>query len=108
MKLTQGKVRKLIREEYKRASMQRLDELFAGSSAGSYIKQGVAKLWEADHLIQRALAEVDTNEEHAMLQQVHKAIEQLAFSVHDKAEALVSGSVNPKPKKKGPLPTPKG
>lgn len=107
MKLTQKQVRRLVREEYRRASMRRLDELFAGSNVGSYVKQGVAKLWEADNFIQRALAEAETTQEHQLLQQVHNMIEKLAFAVHDKAEHLVAGGGKPKPKAKAPLPTAK-
>ncbi|MFA6573603.1 MAG: hypothetical protein WCT13_05555 [Patescibacteria group bacterium] len=100
MKLTKSQLRKLINEE-----LGRLDELHPGSAMGSYLKQGVAKLWEADNMIQRGIAEASTDQEHSLLTAIHNAIEKLAFAVDEKMQHIVSGNVNVK--KKAPLPTPK-
>lgn len=98
MKLTEGQLRSIINDVLKEETvrqrkqlLRRIDELFAGSSVGSYMKQAVAKLWEADNMVQRALAEADTNDEHKLLTMIHQAIEHLAHNVDDKVQSIMSG-----------------
>lgn len=97
MKITTGQLRQLIKEEYKR----RLIELHAGSQAGEYMKQGVTKLWEADNLFQKALSEVETDQEHKVVNAVHQAIEKLAFAADDRLQKIISGQSTKQPQKKG-------
>lgn len=87
VKISRQQLRKLINEEVRRGrpelleeTVQQLNELYPGSKLGSYLKQGVTKIWEADNLIQKALAEAP--EEHwEEINEMHKAIEQVGFQV---------------------------
>ena len=111
MKLTKQHLKNLIKEEF----IRRLNELHPGSSMGSHLKQGIAKLWEADNMFQRALAEAETNEEHAAVDSIHKQIEKLAFEADNKMHGIIAGDVNntklpasgQPAKKKAPPPPPK-
>lgn len=100
MKLTKGQLAGLIKEEMKRKRLVRLDEvarrlneLYPGSNIGSFMKQGVAKMWEADNFFQKALSEAEDDTAYNAINQIHKALEQMTFSAHDKMESIVSGDL---------------
>lgn len=99
MKITAGQLRTLIKEEYKR----RLDELYPGSNLGSYLKQGVTKLWEADNMFQRALSEAEDDGQHKSINAVHQAIEKLAFAADDRMQRIIAGESS-KPNKPKSVP----
>jgi hypothetical protein len=110
MKLTQKQLRKLINEEVRRDRMQtlaevarRLNELHPGTSVGTAMKQGVEKVWEADKLFQQALAQAPDDETWNIIDAVKKAVEKLAYQVHDKIESAF-GAKDAAPAKKRPLP----
>jgi len=102
MKLTNATLKRLIKEELRR----RLHELHPGSEVGSYMKQGITKLWEADNFFQRALQEAETDSEISVIKEIHSATERLAFSVDSKSQSIISGDVN-RAKKKAPPPPPR-
>jgi hypothetical protein len=84
VKLTKRQLRQIINEE-----AQRLHELHPGSNMSSYVKQGIAKLWEADNLFQRAMSEAGDQPVFKALEAVHKALENMAFQVDGKMQRLV-------------------
>lgn len=118
VRLTPKQLRKIVNETVAKHSgkpvmseafartLRRLDELYDGSSVGSYLKQAIKTLWDADNFVQRAMKEVETNEEQKLLAALHSAIENLAFNVDGKVQGILSGDVN-KQKAKRPLPKPK-
>lgn len=105
VRLSQRQLRGLIREvaskskgkqlpeAYERV-LSSLNELYAGSNVGSYLKQAITKLWEADNMVQRAMQEIETDEETKLLSTIHQTIENLAFQVDDKIQTILSGDVN--------------
>lgn len=100
MKLTQRQLRGLIREEVRRAQLQRLaetvqrlDELYPGSNLGSYLKQGVSKLWEADNLFVRALSEAPDDQTWNVVNDIHKALEKMAFDADGKMQSIVADDI---------------
>ncbi len=101
MKITQRQLRKLINEE-----LHRLTELHPGSNLSSYLKQGVAKLWEADNLVKKALAEAEDDQMHKVIENIHGAIEKLAFGVDAQMQKIGQGS-SFMPAKRASMPSPK-
>lgn len=105
VRLSQRQLRGLIREVASKSKRQQLpeayervlsslNELYAGSNVGSYLKQAITKLWEADNMVQRAMQEIETDEETKLLSTIHQTIENLAFQVDHKVQTILSGDVN--------------
>lgn len=92
--------------ETKRNILNRIDELFPGHGVGILLKRAVEKLWEADNLVQRAMQEIETDQEKKVLSTIHDTITNLAFDVDGKMNSLVSGDVNKK--KSTPMPPRRG
>lgn len=95
-KLTRGQLQNLVKEEVFRArrlalneAVRRLNELYPGSNLGSYLKQGITKLWEADNMFQRALQEAPDDATHGTIEGIHKQLEKLAFDIDGKMQGLV-------------------
>jgi hypothetical protein len=101
VKLSKTHLKGLIKEEMKRQRMEalneavvRLLELYPGSRLGSYLKQSIAKIWEADTLIQHALADAEDDEMWKSLTGIHKALEKLAYYFHDQVESFAKADVD--------------
>lgn len=97
MKISRQQLRKLINEEARsvrpdllKETVQTLNELYPGSQIGSFLKQGVTKLWEADHMFQKAIHEAPP-EHMNELNAIHKELETLAFKVDGAMQRIMSG-----------------
>lgn len=115
IKLTHSQLRQLVEtvvkeetslNEAKKNIVRRIDELFPGHGVGVLLQRAVKSLWETDNLVQRAMQEIETEQEKKVLNAIHDAITKLAFEVDGKMNALVSGDVNkkratPKPPTRG-------
>lgn len=68
---------------------RKLNELDAGSHLGTYLEQGVTKVWEADNIFKKALEEAPNDDIWNAINALHKALERLAFDADGKMKRIV-------------------
>ncbi len=94
IRLTEAKLRQVIREELLK---QKLGALYEDAALGGMLHQAVTHLWQADNVLGQAVQHAD-QDHHELISQLKAAVEKMAFDVEAKATSTERGEVKSAPK----------
>ncbi len=89
IKLTEGRLRQVIREELLK---QKLSVLYEDAALGGMLHKAVTHLWQADNVLGQAVQQAD-QDHHELISQIKAAVEKMAFDVEAKATSTERGEV---------------
>lgn len=101
IKLTESRLRQVIREELLR---QKLGVLYEDAALGGLLHKAVTHLWQADNVLGQAVQQAD-QDHHDLVAQLKAAVEKMAFDVETKATSTSRGDVKSSPKAPPPPPS---